>query len=73
MGVKAAERRWGEKQTSQERHSIRHAVESGKEEGSGGTAERFSGSVGVSRAEGNGGDSDGQSGDMSDGVKIFSA
>ena len=71
--MKTTERRGKKKQASQERHSNRHAVERGKEEGSGGTAERFPGSVGVIEAEGNGGDSDDQSGDMSDGIEVSSA
>ena len=50
-----------------------HASRKSKRRESGGATEGFSGSVGVRELEGNGGESDGQSGDVGDGVEVFSA
>ena len=50
-----------------------HASRKSKRRESGGATEGFSGSVGVRELEGDGGKSDGQSGNMRDGVEVFSA
>ena len=72
-GQSAGGRKRGFNKAKQRNMTMSHADERERGHESGSAAESFSGPVGVIEVKGDSGDSDGQGGDMSDGIEVFRA